>query len=95
MTCRKTVLSSNQRVNLQLLYHLYLKVFVNQLSQKQTLSIRSMYKLCLGKNLFLATPLTAGTVYLEYIIIIVDNYSIYGLLLHKHDKLGHGISQPL
>ena len=43
---------SNQIVNLQMLYHPYLKVFVNQLSQKQTLSIRSMYKLCLGKKNF-------------------------------------------
>ena len=41
-----------QPVNLQMSN---LKVFVKQLSQ--TLSIWSMYKLCLGKNLFLATPL--------------------------------------
>ena len=34
-----------------------LESIVNQLSQKQTLSIRSMYKLCLGKDFFLATPL--------------------------------------
>ena len=64
MTCRKALsllkhfLPSNQIVNLQMLHHPYLKVFVNQLSQKQTLSIRSMYKLCLGKKIFLAMPLT-------------------------------------
>ena len=53
MAFRKTLrvfLPSNQIVNLQMLYHPCLKVFVNQLSQKQTLSIRSMHKLCLGKK---------------------------------------------
>ena len=43
---------SIQPVNLQTSN---LIVLVKQLSQ--TLSIWSMYKLCLGKNLFLATPL--------------------------------------
>ena len=41
----KHFLPSNQIVNLQMLHHPYLKVSVNQLSQKQTFSIRSMYKL--------------------------------------------------
>ena len=69
MICRKMLrvfLPSNQIVNLQMLYQPYLKVFVDQLSQKQTLSIRSMYKLCLGKIFFLAMPLTIA----NYIIVI-------------------------
>ena len=55
----RVLFPSNQIVNLQMMYHPYLKAFVNKLSEKQTLSIRSMYKLCLSKIFFLATPLVS------------------------------------
>ena len=53
-----------------------LEVFVNQLSQKQTLSIRSMYKLCLSKKFFLATPLSLLQTYLQASFAITNAFCL-------------------
>ena len=57
MTCRKTSESSEAVQPESQPANAVPPVSVNQLSLKQTLSIKSMYKLSLGKKIFLATPL--------------------------------------
>ena len=79
MTCSllKQFLPSDQRVNQQMLNHPCLKVFVNQLSQKQTLSIRSVYKLCLSKF------------FPGYITAPPSNSNAHGTYTYQHDDFNN------